>query len=163
MGLGTWAIRCSSLAIPLEIKAASGWTAWASTRTGTAGQTILRYNISINDERCLVQDDYGLPAEIYGNLFLNTKAAICCHKEGSPIISPKTYFICKEESTTAGRKSSFHKKLSWLWHRAARTGQPGHDGSAFFPGGFDEQRSRIQGSLRRILGLSQPRGNKGFC
>ena len=33
-------------------------------RNRDCGRTILRYNISINDERCLVQDDYGLPAEI---------------------------------------------------------------------------------------------------
>lgn len=46
--------------------------------------TILRYNISVDDERCLVQDDQKIRAEFYGNLFLCHKNVpeICCHGDG---------------------------------------------------------------------------------
>lgn len=53
-------------------------------RNPKCGKTILRYNISVNDKRCLIQDDYKLPGELYGNAFINTEEGplICCHQPG---------------------------------------------------------------------------------
>lgn len=55
-------------------------------RNQDCGETILRYNISVDDERCLIQDDYGIRARLIGNLFLNTDEEagplICCHQSG---------------------------------------------------------------------------------
>lgn len=53
-------------------------------RNPDTGKTILRYNISVNDKRCLIQDDYKLPGELYGNAFINTEEGplVCCHQPG---------------------------------------------------------------------------------
>lgn len=53
-------------------------------RNPDCGRTILRYNISVNDKRCLIQDDYKLPGELYGNAFINTEEGplVCCHQPG---------------------------------------------------------------------------------
>lgn len=96
-------------------------------RNRDCGRTILRYNISINDERCLVQDDYGLPAEIYGNLFLNTKEgpAICCHKEGESHHFTANIFHFVKSPRDGWQKSSFHKN----WYSGG-TELPGQDSQA---------------------------------
>ena len=96
-------------------------------RNRDCGRTILRYNISINDERCLVQDDYGLPAEIYGNLFLNTKEgpAICCHKEGESHHFTENIFHFARSPRDGWQKSSFHKN----WYSGG-TELPGQDSQA---------------------------------
>ncbi len=84
-------------------------------RNPDCSRTILRYNISIDDERCLIQDDYGLPAHIYGNLFLNTKEGpqICCHKEGESHRFYENIFHFSKEPLKGWQKSFFFK--NWYY------------------------------------------------
>lgn len=80
-------------------------------RNRDCGRTILRYNISINDARCLIQDDYGLPADLYGNLFLNTMEGpqVCCHKEGESHRFYENIFHFAQNPLNGWQKSFFHK------------------------------------------------------
>ena len=84
-------------------------------RNRDCGRTILRYNISIDDERCLIQDDYGLPADIYGNLFLNTKEGpqICCHKEGESHRFYENIFHFSKKPLNGWQKSSYFR--NWYY------------------------------------------------
>lgn len=47
-------------------------------------RTILRYNISCNDGRCIIQGDTGIGADLYGNLLIHTEGNLsaCDGKEG---------------------------------------------------------------------------------
>ncbi|MDI6617286.1 MAG: right-handed parallel beta-helix repeat-containing protein [Clostridiales bacterium] len=72
--------------------------------------TILRYNISIDDKRCLVQDDQKIVAEFYGNLFVNNKSAlqICCHKDGESHYFHENIFAFKESPVKGWQSSHFN-------------------------------------------------------
>lgn len=80
-------------------------------RNRECGRTILRYNISIDDERCLIQDDYGLPADLYGNLFLNTKEGplVCCHKDGHSHRFTDNIFSFAKDPADGWQKSFFER------------------------------------------------------
>ena len=121
---GTQVIPFSSTIIRMITRAASGWTAWESIGTGNAGKTILRYNISIDDKRCLIQDDYGLPAHLYGNLFINSEEGplICCHKEGESHIFRNNIFHFVGKPANGWQKSSFQRN----WY-SGNTGFPESD------------------------------------
>lgn len=79
-------------------------------RNRNCGKTILRCNISVNDARCLIQDDQGQTAQLYGNLFLNTKEGpqICCHKEGESHWFMENIFCFAQEPQGGWKKSHFH-------------------------------------------------------
>lgn len=96
-------------------------------RNRECGKTILRYNISIDDKRCLIQDDYGLPAHLYGNLFFNSKEGplICCHKEGESHMFRNNIFCFADKPAAGWQKSSFQNN----WY-SDKTGFPENDKEA---------------------------------
>ena len=96
-------------------------------RNRECGKTILRYNISIDDKRCLIQDDYGLPVHLYGNLFINSEEGplICCHKEGESHIFRNNIFHFADKPANGWQKSSFHNN----WY-SGNTGFPESDREA---------------------------------
>ena len=96
-------------------------------RNRECGKTILRYNISIDDKRCLIQDDYGLPAHLYGNLFINSEEGplICCHKEGESHIFWNNIFHFAGKPANGWQKSSFQRN----WY-SGNTGFPESDREA---------------------------------
>jgi len=96
-------------------------------RNRECGKTILRYNISIDDKRCLIQDDYGLPAHLYGNLFINSEEGplICCHKEGESHIFRNNIFHFVGKPANGWQKSSFQRN----WY-SGNTGFPESDREA---------------------------------
>lgn len=53
-------------------------------RNRECGRTIMRYNIVLDEHRCITQDDYGLPSEFYGNYFGGQGAVpdLCCLQDG---------------------------------------------------------------------------------
>lgn len=72
--------------------------------------TVLRYNISVDDERCLIQDDYGIRSELYGNLFLHTGETgpmICCHREGQSHIFTRNIFAFRGQPALGWQSSAF--------------------------------------------------------
>lgn len=74
--------------------------------------TVLRYNISINDKRCLIQDDYGIPAELYGNLFVCTEKEIpvvCCNNDGKSHFFSGNVFAYDKEPAEGWQASAFNK------------------------------------------------------
>ena len=78
-------------------------------RNPECGKTILRYNVSLNDSRCLVQYDFGFPCEIYGNLFLNRSEApgICEQGEGESHVFRENYFVFPKMPDRKWQASSF--------------------------------------------------------
>lgn len=81
-------------------------------------KTVLRYNISVNDKRCLIQDDYGLPAHLYGNLFVNTKEGpqICCHKDGESHVFWNNLFYFADKPANGWQRSGFRN--NWYSDKA---------------------------------------------
>ena len=72
--------------------------------------TILRYNISVDDERCLIQDDYGIRSELYGNLFLHTGEQgpmICCHQPGQSHLFYRNIFAFSGHPALGWQSSVF--------------------------------------------------------
>lgn len=80
-------------------------------RNKECGKTILRYNISVNDKRCLIQDDYGIPGELYGNLFVNTEEGpiVCCHRDGESHLFSENIFWFADQPKEGWQKSWFDK------------------------------------------------------
>lgn len=74
--------------------------------------TILRYNISVDDERCLIQDDYGIRSELYGNLFLHTGETgpmICCHRDGESHLFYRNIFAFRSQPALGWQSSAFRE------------------------------------------------------
>lgn len=74
--------------------------------------SILRYNISVDDERCLIQDDYGIRSELYGNLFLHrgeTGPMICCHQPGQSHLFWRNIFAFAGQPALGWQSSVFRE------------------------------------------------------
>lgn len=80
-------------------------------RNKECGKTILRYNISVNDKRCLIQDDYGITGELYGNLFINTEEEleVCCHRDGESHQFTENIFWFEKQPKNGWQKSYFDR------------------------------------------------------
>ena len=77
------------------------------------GKTILRYNISIGDEKAITREDKGLPAEIYGNYFggLTQMPEICTRGSGCSHSFFSNVFDFEKEP--AGGFKSSHYQGNW--------------------------------------------------
>ena len=74
------------------------------------GKTILRYNISIGDEKAITREDKGLPAEIYGNYFggLEQMPEVCTRDSGCSHSFFSNIFDYEKEPES-GFKASFYR------------------------------------------------------
>lgn len=120
--------------------------------------TILRYNISVNDARCLIQDDYGIEAELYGNLFLQTGEGagplICCHQTGASHLFRKNIFAFGGAPKNGWQASSYQE--NWYagleaWPKEDTAGQPG---IPFAPEGLFGTDTAMRECLANRLGQS---------
>ena len=107
--------------------------------------TILRYNISVDDERCLIQDDYGIRSELYGNLFLHTGETgpmICCHQPGQSHLFYRNVFAFAGQPESGWQSSAFRE--NWYGTLAELPEDPG--AKAGSPIGLEGLAQRLQES-----------------
>lgn len=115
--------------------------------------TILRYNISVNDRRCLIQDDYGIRTELYGNLFLHTgqePPAVCCNNDGKSHFFSANIFAFDREPAFGWQASAFAR--NWYCGLQARpqSDKEAMDGVPFPIDGLAERLESDPGEQRRI-------------
>ena len=115
--------------------------------------TILRYNISINDKRCLIQDDYGIPAELYGNLFLSTEEeppAICCNNDGKSHFFSGNVFAFEKEPKDGWQASAFFRNWYGALRAKPESDKEAMEGIPFEVEGLQEKLDSSPQEQRRI-------------
>lgn len=78
-------------------------------RNKDCGRTIMRYNISLDEPRCITQDDYGLPSEFYGNYFggRGQMPEVCCRADGGSHVFYENIFDYAEGPANGWQDSHF--------------------------------------------------------
>ena len=104
--------------------------------------TILRYNISVDDSRCLIQDDQGIRAELYGNLFLHTGKegpAVCMHRAGESHMFTRNVFAFDAPPSGGWQASGFSGNWYGTLEDRPETDPEAMDGTPFSLEGLRER------------------------
>ncbi len=115
--------------------------------------TILRYNISVNDSRCLIQDDYGIRADLYGNLFLHTgqeTPAVCCNNDGKSHFFSANIFAFEREPAAGWQASVFTRNWYGSLQTRPQSDKEAMDGVPFPIDGLEKRLEADPQEQRRI-------------
>lgn len=107
----------------------------------------------MNDSRCLIQDDYGIRADLYGNLFLHTgqeTPAVCCNNDGKSHFFSANIFAFEREPAAGWQASVFTRNWYGSLQTRPQLDKEAMDGVPFPIDGLEKRLEADPQEQRRI-------------